>query len=354
MSEKETLNQILTKLVELCSPKQEYKGSGDGKIVALNIGLFLLLVTLASFWLLIATNLFPLVGGFLGLGGIFAWITFVSKIVDGNRQDQLRIWFDRTVLQSKKTVLGLLGAAVLLVVAGPLMTRTIELSNTNRVSPLRITLSILGKDDQSPINIARLSIPALEKAKVVHFPVFILSDIQIQVDVPDHPLRSIELEKVSFTKLELPERLWEPAPVLIRSDHNCALVHNEDDLKLEIISEAPTKKSIIIEFAGHPTWLFTGKPIPIPEPLLENWRYETGFLGLVEQNENLTKNDLMAMHVLWSQPKSVALPMVQAAGLLTALKCDIEHGTECTEPDAVTVEQTYENINFREIVIGGC
>ena len=62
------------------------------------------------------TDWFPVVGGLLGLGGLFAWIAFVSGLLTDERKEQFQKEFERRVLLARRTWRGvLLVGAVLLV-----------------------------------------------------------------------------------------------------------------------------------------------------------------------------------------------------------------------------------------------
>ncbi len=54
-----------------------------------------------SWWILYFTDFFPVVGGLLGLGGLFTWIAFVSNILTDERKAEMQQSFDRFVLQRR-------------------------------------------------------------------------------------------------------------------------------------------------------------------------------------------------------------------------------------------------------------
>ena len=56
------------------------------KIVAFNLFTLLAIGVVTSGWILYYTDYFPVVGGLLGLGGLFAWVAFLSNIIDENRK----------------------------------------------------------------------------------------------------------------------------------------------------------------------------------------------------------------------------------------------------------------------------
>ena len=74
-------------------------------IVAFNLFTLLATGVVTSGWILYYTDYFPIVGGLLGLGGLFAWIAFLSNIIDPNRKKQFQVCFDEKFLRKKRFAL---------------------------------------------------------------------------------------------------------------------------------------------------------------------------------------------------------------------------------------------------------
>src|SRR4051794_1742544 len=51
-----------------------------------------------SLWLVQYTDFFPMVGGLLGLTGIFAWVAFLSNLVSDERKKELQAEIERRAL----------------------------------------------------------------------------------------------------------------------------------------------------------------------------------------------------------------------------------------------------------------
>ncbi|MDJ0837921.1 MAG: hypothetical protein QNK37_15510 [Acidobacteriota bacterium] len=68
-----------------------------------NLLLLWLFGVLGSGWLLYYTSWFPVVGGLMGLGGLFSWFAFVSKLLDEDRTKELQELTDRVLFRSKVT-----------------------------------------------------------------------------------------------------------------------------------------------------------------------------------------------------------------------------------------------------------
>ena len=77
---------------------QSLNTMGDGSVgdppfallVTINIALLLTSGVLVSAWLLYYTDWFPIVGGLLGLAGLFAWVGVLMGLVSDARKKQLR------------------------------------------------------------------------------------------------------------------------------------------------------------------------------------------------------------------------------------------------------------------------
>jgi len=89
-------------------PAPEVAPGGDG-LFWYNFGLLLLLGIGACTWLLVYTDWFPIVGGLLGLGGVFAWFAFLAHVVNDDRKRQLQTWFDQSIMQARAFSVVLIG-----------------------------------------------------------------------------------------------------------------------------------------------------------------------------------------------------------------------------------------------------
>lgn len=73
------------------------------KRVLLNLGLLIALGVGVSGWMLYYTDWFPVVGGLLGLGGLFTWIAFVSGLLKDERKEEFQEGFERQILLERRT-----------------------------------------------------------------------------------------------------------------------------------------------------------------------------------------------------------------------------------------------------------
>jgi hypothetical protein len=79
-------------------PKGSPEDLPDLRVVARNLALLIILGVAASAWLLFYTEWFPVVGGILGLGGLFAWIGFLANIIPEETKKRLQSTFQGKVL----------------------------------------------------------------------------------------------------------------------------------------------------------------------------------------------------------------------------------------------------------------
>jgi hypothetical protein len=70
-----------------------------------NVVLLIVLGVAISGWLICYTDVFPLLGGFLGLTGAFAWIAFLSNIVSEERKKELQKLLEARVFLNPRTTI---------------------------------------------------------------------------------------------------------------------------------------------------------------------------------------------------------------------------------------------------------
>jgi hypothetical protein len=89
-------------------------------LAALNLGSLVITGVALSGYCLYYTDYFPVVGGLLGLGGIFSCLAFLSGLLLDERKEQLQTRFDEVVLRQHRSwiALGVLLAAFLLWAGG--------------------------------------------------------------------------------------------------------------------------------------------------------------------------------------------------------------------------------------------
>jgi hypothetical protein len=80
-------------------PKKEQPSSpSELRFFVLNITCITLAGVAISYWVLQYTDFFPLVGGFLGLTGVFAWVAFFTNLISKERKEELQKELERRYL----------------------------------------------------------------------------------------------------------------------------------------------------------------------------------------------------------------------------------------------------------------
>lgn len=72
-----------------------------------------------SGWTLYYTDWFPVIGGLLGLGGLFAWLAFLANLISDERKAEFQEAFDAHILQERRRVWRVV-AVVGLIFVGPI------------------------------------------------------------------------------------------------------------------------------------------------------------------------------------------------------------------------------------------
>ncbi len=79
------------------------RDSRELRLFVRNVALLIVAGVAISWWLLEFTDVFPAVGGFFGLAGIFAWIAFLGNLVKDDRKKQLQDVLETRFLLSTTT-----------------------------------------------------------------------------------------------------------------------------------------------------------------------------------------------------------------------------------------------------------
>jgi membrane protease YdiL (CAAX protease family) len=95
-----------------------------------NIGLMGAIGVLFCWWIGLFTDLLPAIGGLLGLGGVFAWLAFVSRVLTEERTKSIQQSFEKFVLGHPTTRWVLVGIAALLFLVS-LFVGTLQIHTVN-------------------------------------------------------------------------------------------------------------------------------------------------------------------------------------------------------------------------------
>jgi hypothetical protein len=110
-----------------------------------SLTLFVLWGLFISAWFIYYTDFYPVVGGLLGLGGLFAWIAFLSNLISEKRKDELQERFESFLLSKRFLPSLLILFALFLGLA--LFLGTVMLQSSENISR---RISIKSPDDKRP------------------------------------------------------------------------------------------------------------------------------------------------------------------------------------------------------------
>jgi hypothetical protein len=97
---------LLIKFAETREGSAATTSAGNKKqlrIYTTNLVFLVLSGVAISAWVLYYTDLFPVVGGLLGLGGLFAWIGFLTNLLSEQRKKELQERFESKLLERNRT-----------------------------------------------------------------------------------------------------------------------------------------------------------------------------------------------------------------------------------------------------------
>ena len=167
-----------------------------------NLGLLVLLGTAVCGWILRYTEFFPVIGGLLGLGGVFAWIAFLTNIVSEDRRAALQAAVDKVLFQSRRAtaVLSILFGCFLV---GPVgMYGAVEVGNGSLDETFRVTV---GRADR-PADSEFILRPSESRIVTVFTGWF--GSAQVRVAAEDVPAIARRLGPLDVEAVELPGDAW--------------------------------------------------------------------------------------------------------------------------------------------------
>jgi hypothetical protein len=230
-----------------------------------------------SGWILIYTDWFPIVGGLLGLGGLFAWIAFVSGLLTKARKEQLQEQFDTSFLRSRRTLL------VLIVI--PLLFALWASRHGT------IIVQSLGDDHDRTLTITRDASP--EKTAFQQLPLHLsprsVRKILVATGWTGSTYR-VKLSGLPAIRLEVPPLrqrlvaspasfLAHPA-LLVRPTERVSTNMETMPMRLEITRGGKTWSIPKEKYRGETVWVGCDADVVIPDRLINRWRLEPG----AEQN----------------------------------------------------------------------
>lgn len=272
-----------------------------------NLIALLLIGVLVSGWILYYTMWFPVVGGLLGLGGLFAWAGFLTGILRKELKADLQLRFETAFLARQTTFQGTVGVFVILflVVSGY---GTIEIKSTERQG---YAVEIEPASDPRPA-----SAPAIGVERARSNPAYVAPSSAFRKPhfscwlcgrdywVTPVGLPGLRVPVRSFRRatLLLPDSFERRPIVLIRPTETMTLNLERDqrqnEQRFDLVVWRNHDEIGRIEkrrYSGETVWVGCDSRVSVPETVAGRLRLE------IEEPDN--RDDVMA---LWLSPLAVA------------------------------------------------
>jgi hypothetical protein len=254
-------------------------GAATGAIgqVAANLFALILLGVSICAWVLFYTDLFPEVVGLLGLGGLFAWIAFLSNLLSESRKKELQEWFDQRVLRKGGSLAWIVGAAAVCFLGlapfrGALVVSTIR-DDKDRTIEIR---SLGSKGQWSKSEFEPEHLPPRSK-HVYSLPTPWWGRRQFQVKVSGLPARAVEIEGWHHSPLVVPAEFgFGQQPILLvhLTPEENILVQPPNPPGLLELFQNGKRLGEVQNFRGENVWVGGDDDIAIPEWMTTRWRLE--------------------------------------------------------------------------------
>jgi hypothetical protein len=242
------------------------------RLFAFNLLTLLALGVALSFWTLYYTDFFPVVGGLLGLTGVFAWIGFIANILVDDRKKALRNWFDQSVLLSN--VPWMFSIVVLLAFGVAVVARTGTLiidsraDDTARMVSVRPALSGGGTDTGQKLSVA----PRSESHELLA--TGWLQPARYRVSASGLPDVYVDIVPTRRVRIAFPDAGFSAPVVLVRPDAALSGIVAAANFEFEV-SRNGEPFGQIAEYRGNTVWVGAGRDVTIPQQSMARWRTET-------------------------------------------------------------------------------
>lgn len=260
------------------------------KRVLLNLGLLIALGVGISGWMLYYTDWFPVVGGLLGLGGLFTWIAFVSGLLKDERKEEFQEGFERLVLLERRTWMAVLLAGGLFLLwaslHGTIVVRSLA-DDTDRTVEIQGDASFL---------------PPRAEQKYLVFTGWTSRDVEVKVS--ELPAETFQVAPLRRRIVASPSS-FTARPVLLIRPH-WRVSSNATTFPLELVVRRGGEEIARIkrgQYQGEAVWVGCDGDVLVPGSVMDRWRLE--MLRAQVPEEVLTR---------WTAPLAVAEGTTLRAG----------------------------------------
>ena len=255
------------------------------KRVLLNLGLLIALGVGITGWMLYYTDWFPVVGGLLGLGGLFTWIAFVSGLLKDERKEEFQEGFERLVLLERRTWMAVLLAGGLFLLwaslHGTIVVRSLA-DDTDRTVEIQGDASFL---------------PPRAEQKYLVFTGWTSRDVEVKVS--ELPAETFQVAPLRRRIVASPSSFTARPVLLIRPDVRVSA--NANAFPFELVVRRGGEGGEVIgkiergQYQGEAVWVGCDTDVLVPASVVDRWHLE--MLRSEVPEEVLTR---------WTAPLAVA------------------------------------------------
>jgi hypothetical protein len=247
-------------------------------VYLLNLVLLVALGVALSGWTLWYTDAFPAVGGLLGLGGLFAWIAFVSGILREERKQELQRAFEERVLLGRRTGLAVVAVAAAFLAGWAGWHGTVEVGGLADAGSRVVRVERVAAAASAPAGA-----PAAEGLLTARGRVrFLLPTLPwrpavYRVRPAGLPARTVTVRPLARVRLASPDAFLLQPALLVRPPAAVANFARRHPFSLAVRrlrAGAPDAFASIPAYRGEAAWIGCGADVEVPERILDRWRLD--------------------------------------------------------------------------------
>jgi hypothetical protein len=235
-------------------------------IVVANFTVAVVLGVAFSMWMIRYTDWFPVVGGLLALTGVFSWVAFLSNIVSDERKEQAQAFFDRYVLQRRRTTV------VLVLAASAFLAGFTTTHGTLIVDTLGDVVSRTGELQSDAGFDARIAVTAGVRTTLL-LPTSWSGQRRYRLKLRGLPAVIVEVNRWHRTTVIAPTDFWTAPVLLIRP--TIAMSGEASQGEFQLVVEVDGKEwDSVSPYLGGSVWVGAQDDVEIPPARIDRWRAE--------------------------------------------------------------------------------
>lgn len=269
------------------------------KIFLVNLTLLLALGTAVLIWIGRFTNLLPVIGSLLSLGGFMAWVAFFFGVLKDHRKERLKDMLDKGLCHLSTTLTLVSIALITGIVLSGFGSVTFESREPSATHYLKLDLAkkTTSKDKDEALR--------LSPGQVVRKAYWLGWQRQrLTIKTLGLPSQVIVLKAATVVRVELPKHLFREVVLLVPEHRLCQDALQRGNLRLEVYrkkagSSVAKLLGRIDDYQGNSVWLGCEADVGIPRAILQQWQLELAVIP------NLTEQERALIRALWSSPVSL-------------------------------------------------